>query len=334
MEPRVSVVVSVFNGEKSFGKKGIENCLNSLFRMHYQNHEIILINDGSTDNTDKILEKYKDRVIYAKNETNKGLAASRNRGTGLAKGEYVAFTDIDCVVDKHWLTELIRCLIENRAEGAGGSVKTPQDVNFFARCVGTLHKPSPKLRSKKEAEVPGCNAIFKRSLLEKMKGFDETFKESNADTDFNVRVWSKGTKIYYEPAAIVYHYHRSTLSSFIKWRFINGIGLYRLARKHAFKVKKLYNLFNLGLIPFVFLVGALALLIRPIILPLLLLLLYAVQVSVRYIKDRNEFRLSEVAIGVLLGWLLRLSGSVGFWYAMMKSPRNLRNLKETGAGYT
>ncbi len=202
-------------------------------------------------------------------------------------------------------------------------MKTPQDLNFFAKCVGTLHKPSPKLRSKKEAEVPGCNAIFKRSLLEKMKGFDETLKESNADTDFNVRVWSKGTKIYYEPAAIVYHYHRTTLSSFIKWRFINGIGLYRLARKHAFKVKKLYNLFNLGLIPFVFLVGALALLIRPIILPLLLLLLYAVQVSARYIKDRNEFRLSEVAIGVLLGWLLRLSGSVGFWYAMVRSPRNL-----------
>ncbi len=99
MGPKVSVIICVYNGGKIIGR-----CIDSLLNQDYDNYEIIVVNDGSTDNTDKILGKYKDRVIYAKNKINKGLAAARNRGTELAKGEYVAFTDVDCVVDKYWLT--------------------------------------------------------------------------------------------------------------------------------------------------------------------------------------------------------------------------------------
>lgn len=316
-EPQVSVVVSVFNGERN-----IERCLESLFQVNYENYEIILINDGSTNGTDKAVKRYENRAIYVKNEINLGLAASRNRGIRLAKGEYVAFTDVDCVVDKYWLAELVQCLIKNKAEGAGGAVKMPKDVSFFARCVGTLGKPSPKLISKNEAEVPGCNAIFKKSLLKQMGGFDETFKESNADTDFNVRVWTDGRKIYYQPTAIIYHYHRSSLFSFIKWRFTNGIGLYRLARKHRFRAKTLYHIFNLVLLPFLFFIGFFGLLAGPVILIFLLLVLYIVQLSRLYIKKRDEFRLSEICCGVFLNWLLRLSASVGFWYAMIALSRN------------
>jgi len=317
----VSVVVSVFNGAEI-----IHRCLDSLFSLDYDDYEVILINDGSIDGTDKVLQRYEDRTTYVKNEVNLGLAASRNIGSKLAKGEYVAFTDADCVVDRHWLTELVKCLTENKVQGAGGAIRTPQDIGYFARSVGTLHKPSPKLISKNEAEVPGGNCIFKKSLLQHMGGFDETFKESNADTDFNIRVWSKDLRILYQPTAIVYHYHRSTFSSFIRWRFTNGIGLYRLAQKHRFKAKRLYHTFNLTLPPLLLMVGGLALWIKSIVFALLPVMLYLVQLSRLYIKERGEFRLREICLGVLLGWLLRLSASVGFWYAMITLPRNHREV--------
>lgn len=319
MRPMVSVVVCVFNGAKS-----VRRCLDSLFSLNYENYEVILINDGSSDETDRVLQGYRDRVTYVKNEVNLGLAASRNKGVKLSRGEYVAFTDADCVVDRLWLTELVKCLTENNVQGAGGAIKTPGDMGYFARSVGTLHKPSPKLISGNEAEVPGGNCIFKKSLLQQMGGFDETFKESNADTDFNIRVWSDGTRILYQPSAVVYHYHRGTFSSFIRWRFINGIGLYRLAQKHRFKAKRLYHMFNLGLPPLLFIVGGFTLWIEPVVLPLLVIILYLAQLTKLYIKERSEFRPGEIYLGVLLGWLLRLSGSAGFWYAMITLPRNHR----------
>ena len=92
IQPLVSVVIPAFNAEAFLNK-----CLTSVCRQSYTNLEIILINDGSTDNTEKICNEWKTddrRIIYTAQE-NCGQGLARNRGISLAKGEYLTFIDAD-----------------------------------------------------------------------------------------------------------------------------------------------------------------------------------------------------------------------------------------------
>lgn len=90
--PKISVIVPVYNAEKY-----IDRCMESIYAQTFKDYEIILVNDGSTDNSDGICKKYQeqdDRVIYIKKE-NEGAGSARNRGIECAKGEYLAFPDVD-----------------------------------------------------------------------------------------------------------------------------------------------------------------------------------------------------------------------------------------------
>ncbi|MDP1574641.1 MAG: glycosyltransferase family A protein [Coxiellaceae bacterium] len=86
---KISIVITVWNGE-NYLSEAIESVINQT----YDNIEIIVVNDGSTDNTPNIIQKYSDKIISFSQE-NKGLGAARNAGAQLAKGEYIAFLDHD-----------------------------------------------------------------------------------------------------------------------------------------------------------------------------------------------------------------------------------------------
>lgn len=86
----ISVIINVYNGEKFINK-----CLNSIINQTYKNLEILIINDGSTDNTLEICKSYKDERIRIINQENMGLSLSRNVGIDNARGEYLYFIDVD-----------------------------------------------------------------------------------------------------------------------------------------------------------------------------------------------------------------------------------------------
>lgn len=324
MGPRVSVVIIVYNGEKTIGR-----CIDSILNQDDDNYEIIVVNDGSVDDTESICKRYGDKIVYFRSNVNMGVAGARNRGFTLAGGQYIAYTDSDCVAQKDWLSTLVRYAVNNRVDVLGGAVLTPKDLNFFARCVGTLHKPGPILESENIAkDIPTANALFSKSLYREIKGFDETFRVSNEDTDLLIRMQLKGRKIHYEPRAKVYHYHKNNVHSFAKWRFDTGLGLCMLAKKYSFKVNRTYNLFNLALIPFLLLVTLVSLIARPIILPVGVLALFLGQLTRNYIRDRDNFKFGEILGGVLLGWLLRLVTSVGFYYGLLVLPREHKAVHE------
>lgn len=324
MGPKVSVVVIVYNGEKTIGR-----CIDSILNQDYDNYEIIVVNDGSVDGTENICRRYADKIVYFRNKVNMGVAGARNRGFSLSRGEYIAYTDSDCVADRDWLSTLVGYAVDNKADVLGGAVLTPKDLNFFARCVGTLHKPAAILQSENIAkDIPTANALFSKSLYGEVKGFDETFRVSNEDTDLLIRMQLKGRDIHYEPRAKVYHYHKNNVHSFAKWRFDTGLGLCMLAKKHSFKVNRMYNLFNLALIPFLLLVTLVGLIAGPIILPVGMLALFLGQLMRNYVKDRDNFKFGEILGGVFLGWLLRLVTSVGFYYGLLVLPKEHKAIHE------
>lgn len=101
---KVSVIVAVYNGEMYF-----ERCLKSILAQSYRNMQIILVNDGSTDQTMALCETYKekDSRIICIHKKNGGLSSARNAGLDIAEGEYIAFVDIDDYVSKDFLKEMI-----------------------------------------------------------------------------------------------------------------------------------------------------------------------------------------------------------------------------------
>ena len=94
MKELITVIVNVYNGEKF-----IKKCLDSIINQTYKNLEIIIVNDGSTDNTLSICESYQDKRIKIINQENLGLSLARNVGIEAAKGEYLYFVDADDFIE-------------------------------------------------------------------------------------------------------------------------------------------------------------------------------------------------------------------------------------------
>lgn len=108
---KVSIIVPVYNVELY-----IEDCLNSLLNQTYSNYEIILINDGSTDNSIEICSKYSDKKIKIFNQNNKGVSIARNVGISLATGQYIMFVDADDMVFENYIENLITSIEETNTD--------------------------------------------------------------------------------------------------------------------------------------------------------------------------------------------------------------------------
>lgn len=104
MEELISVIVPIYNAEKY-----LEQCIKSIVNQTYKNIEIILVDDGSIDESHKICDEYKekDSRIIVVHKKNGGVSSARNTGLNLAKGDWIAFIDADDWVEKEYLEELI-----------------------------------------------------------------------------------------------------------------------------------------------------------------------------------------------------------------------------------
>ena len=116
---KVSIIVPVYNVEQY-----LERCLNSLINQTLKDIEIICVNDGSKDNSGKILEEYaqKDNRIIIINQENQGLSIARNNGMDIAKGKYIGFVDSDDWVDLDFFEKLYNSAEKNNAQMAVCSI--------------------------------------------------------------------------------------------------------------------------------------------------------------------------------------------------------------------
>jgi len=112
-EPLISIIVPVYNVEKY-----LERCLDTLLNQTYSKLEIILVNDGSTDNSGAICDKYerKDKRIKVIHQLNKGLSGARNTGIKNVKGEYLGFVDSDDWVELNMFEIMLQTSIEKKVD--------------------------------------------------------------------------------------------------------------------------------------------------------------------------------------------------------------------------
>ena len=209
--PFVSVIVCSYNGGRTLAA-----CLDSLSKLNYPDYEVILVDDGSTDDTAHIAAQF-PQVRYI-HQSNHGLSHARNTGAAAARGEVLAYTDSDCIADVDWLYYLIGTLVSGDYAGVGGPNVTPPAQNWVQACVAAAPGgPSHVLLTDTVAEhIPGCNMAFYRWAFESVGGFDAEYHKAGDDVDFCWRIQQAGWVIAFSPPAIVWHYRRFTLRAFLK----------------------------------------------------------------------------------------------------------------------
>ena len=150
---RISIVVPVYNCEKYIG-----NCLNSIENQSYKNLEVVMVNDGSTDNSGQICKEYAardSRFVYLEQQ-NSGASASRNRGVEISTGDYVGFVDGDDVVHPKMFEQLLNLCEANDCDIASCGM-----LKFYSQ------QAAAKLMSKDENEL--CNVeCWKEADLKKL----------------------------------------------------------------------------------------------------------------------------------------------------------------------
>jgi GT2 family glycosyltransferase len=214
--PRISVAICSYNGART-----IRDCCEGLRCLEYPNWEVIVVDDGSTDETAAIAAEYGFRVIST---PNRGLSAARNTALEAATGEIVAYIDDDAYPDPQWLSYLAWAFLQGRHAAIGGPNLPPPGDGWFADCVANAPGgPVHVLLSDTEAEhVPGCNMAIRKNCLETIGGFDPRFRVAGDDVDVCWRLKERGWIIGFHPAALVWHHRRKSVGAY--WRQQTGYG--------------------------------------------------------------------------------------------------------------
>jgi cellulose synthase/poly-beta-1,6-N-acetylglucosamine synthase-like glycosyltransferase len=237
--PTVSVIIPAHNEDAT-----LSNCLHSLEQLDYpmDKLEIILINDGSTDGTKRIISEHLQSSPYVYLETDgRGPSKARNTGLEKAKGDYVAFTDADCIVDREWLNELLNGFIADDVAGVGGCQTIPEDASDFEKSVhGFLTSMHFICEYVKKLEtiaivdhVASCNSLYRRQVLEAVHGFDEQLWPGE-DVDLDYKIRREGYRIAYNPNAVVAHHRPKNIRAFLSMMKRYGWSQAYLLRNYGF----------------------------------------------------------------------------------------------------
>jgi GT2 family glycosyltransferase len=223
--PKVSVIVCTYNGARYLR----ETC-EALRRVDYPEFEVIVVCDGSTDDTMAILADFDFRVIPV---AHGGLSRARNVGLEAATGEIIAYLDDDGYPETDWLKYLAWSFMHTRHGGIGGPNFPPPDDDFWALCVA--HSPGGPnhvlLEDDLAEHIPGCNMAFRKSVLEQVGGFDEDFQIAGDDVDICWKVQETGGTIGFSPAAVVWHHRRNSVPAYLRQQFNYGRAEAMLAAK-------------------------------------------------------------------------------------------------------
>lgn len=182
--PKVSIIIPVYNVEKYISK-----CIESVLNQTYTDFELILINDGSKDNSLKIMNKYKkDERIRIYDQKNQGPAETRNKGIILSKGEYIMFIDSDDYIDNDYVYNYVKYLDEDNYDIIiGGYQKINNGKIEFKR------KLKDGEFSKYIVTGPVSKLYKKSFLLNNNILFLDT--KASEDVYFNLNAYSKNPKI-------------------------------------------------------------------------------------------------------------------------------------------
>ena len=231
----VSVYIPCFNATET-----IQSCLEAVLRQTYLIKEILVIDDGSTDETTKIVSGYSVRLIRHMN--NQGLAAARNTALKNINTEFVASLDADCIPEPNWLERLMKRFNSAKIVGVGGKVSETYVSSPFD-LWRSVHMKQYWEEEAKPVFLFGSNTVFRKKTIVEVGLYDKNFKNNYEDVDISHRLKKLGYTLVYEPKAIVHHLRsddiRSILNIHWNWNldYYKQKGFYSNSKSLILKLK-------------------------------------------------------------------------------------------------
>lgn len=212
-EKSVTVIIPTFNR-----KELLKECLDSLKSQTFKDFEVVVIDNGSTDGTEELIEKHGYSVRLIKNKINKGFVAV-NQGIEHSSSEFVVLLNNDAVAKENWLEELVKGINKYPEAGFGSSKILKKDgktidsagdgfnLNIMGGyAVGNSELDSDEYNVEKVCfSASGGAAIYRKNLFERIGKFDEKFFAYFEDIDFGFRANLRNIKCVYLPKAVVFH---------------------------------------------------------------------------------------------------------------------------------
>ncbi len=222
--PYVSIVIPTYNRAKE-----LERCLRSLFTLDYPCLEIIVVDDASTDETNRTLQRMAQEAAahvlemrVVRHEKRQGVGISRNTGTEVAQHDLIAYIDSDCVASSGWLKELVPAFQDMRIAAVGGMIRAYERNTLLGRYEdvhSSLFMGVQPRQVRLEGPItylPTANMVMRRTVWQRLAGFAPLTQ--GEDVDFCRRLLKSGAAMHYLPQGVVYHDYRTTLGAFLRIR--------------------------------------------------------------------------------------------------------------------
>ena len=227
-KPKVSIIIPHYNNYKI-----LKECINSLSSIKYENNEIIIIdNNSSDDSANQIKKKYPELIIH-KLDNNMGYAGACNAGAKISDGEYLLFLNNDTIHESDFIDKLIDKISSNdRIASIQPKVKNFDKKEYFdyagasggyidylvfpfarGRIFNTIEKDEGQYDdAKKIFWTSGASFITKKNIFINLGGFDENLFAHMEEIDYCWKCYLAGYECWVEPKAVVYHHGGKTLS--------------------------------------------------------------------------------------------------------------------------
>ena len=210
--PLISIIITNYNGGDL-----LSQCLQSVYNSEYQNYEVILVDNASSDNSHILAQKKFPNIRLISNKENLG-SVGRNSGIKIAKGEYVVLLDNDTKVNSNWLNEFLKYYEKfgyGMYQGKLMLMDEPKKINSagcminifgfsFARGAGEIDNGQYDKKIEINFPATAC-AFIPKKIFEEIGLFDEEFFAYLDDTDFGWRAIKQNIKSFFVPTVIVYH---------------------------------------------------------------------------------------------------------------------------------
>ncbi len=215
-----SIIILNYNGSKV-----LQNCIESIYKSTKEKFEIIVIDNGSIDNSHKECKKQFPDIVLIENTENIGMTA-RNIGIDNSDGEFIVFLDSDTIVESNWLTNFLNSYNkygEGLYQPKFMEIERPDIINSAGNMInifglaylrGRGETDSGQFNDFKTISYTGGACTFaSKNTIKKIGNVDPIFFAYHDDVDYGWRGWLLEIPSYYEPKSIVYHYGSPTL----KW---------------------------------------------------------------------------------------------------------------------
>lgn len=300
--PKYSFIIPVYNRPDE-----VDELLQSLLGQEFTNFDITIVEDGSTNTCQTVVEKYSDRLpLHYIAQPNGGPSIARNNGAANSEGDYLIFLDSDVIVPDGYLLAVDKAVTERGLQCFGGPDASHPSFTPIQKAIShsmTSVLTTGGIRGKKENMDKfyprSFNMGISREAFHKVGGFsDMRFGE---DVDFSMRLIENGFKAGLIKDAFVYHKRRTTFKAFFKQVYNSGIARINLSKRHPGTLKVVH------LLPAAFFLGNIGIIaISFFWLPMLVL--FAVPIVAFFIDALIATRSLRVAILAVVASYVQLGG--------------------------